>query len=463
MEDIFRAQKKSFRNNPYPSAKERINHLERLKPALLNNISMLTEAVNKDFGSRSYDETKLAEILTSLEGLKYYVKNMRKLMQPLKRKTGILHFPSVARVVYQPLGVVGVISPWNYPIFLAMGPLLGALAAGNRVIIKMSEYTPHTATAFKRIIAEAFCEDHVAIITGDADVGVAFSKLPFDHIIFTGSTSVGRHVMRAASENLTPVTLELGGKSPVIVSDHVSMSDVAERVAFGKCINAGQTCIAPDYLLCPTNRVDEFVTEFSACVSKMYPNMLNNPDFTSVINKRQNSRLKEYLDDAKDKGARIIEINPANENFEKTNKIPITMVLNVNDEMKIMQDEIFGPLLCIVPYDGLDKALEFVNDRPRPLALYYFDYNKSRCEKVLKESHSGGVCLNDTITHVSVDDMPFGGVGDSGMGSYHGPEGFKTFSHTKSVFEKGKINGTKYIFPPFGGVVHELLYKKFLK
>lgn len=463
MKRIFDVQKTACRHHPFPSAEQRIEHIQRLKPMLLDNMDAWIAALNADFGNRAADETKLAELLTSVEGIKYHAKHLRKWMKPSKRKVGAAQWPGKVWVEYQPLGVVGIIVPWNYPLYLAIGPLLSALAAGNRVMIKMSESTPRTGALLEELIGQTFDEDQVAVINGEVEVGAAFSSLAFDHLLFTGSTSVGRYIMRAAAENLTPVTLELGGKSPCIIGQDFPMKDAAERIAFGKCLNSGQTCVAPDYILCPENRVDEFVTAWTAQISQLYPTLRDNPDYTSIINERQYQRLRGYLDDARDKGARIVEINPANEDLTGSRKIPHTLVLDVNDDMKIAADEIFGPLMLVVPYKTLDDALDYVNDRPRPLALYYFDWNSDNGEHVLRHTHAGGVCLNDTITQVGVDDIPFGGIGPSGMGHYHGPEGFLTFSKAKGVYKKGKMNATKHILPPYGRGMHKLIYKFMLK
>ncbi len=463
MKRIFDAQKSACRQHPFPSTEQRAEHIQRLKPMLLDNMDAWIAALNADFGNRSADETKLAELLTSVEGIKYNAKHLRKWMKPSKRKVGAAQWPGKVWVEYQPLGVVGIIVPWNYPLYLAIGPLLSALAAGNRVMIKMSESTPRTGALLEELIGQTFDEDQVAVINGEVDVGAAFSTLAFDHLLFTGSTSVGRHIMRAAAENLTPVTLELGGKSPCIIGQDFPMKDAAERIAFGKCLNSGQTCVAPDYILCPEQRVDEFVDAWTAQINQLYPTLRDNPDYTSIINERQYQRLRGYLDDAREKGARIVEINPANEDLTGSRKIPHTLVLDVNDDMKIASDEIFGPLMLVVPYKTLDDALDYVNDRPRPLALYYFDWNSDNGDHVLRNTHAGGVCLNDTITQVGVDDIPFGGIGPSGMGHYHGPEGFLTFSKAKGVYKKGKMNATKHILPPYGRGMHKLVYKFMLK
>lgn len=463
MRQIFAIQQKAFKQYPMPTADQRIEMLKALKEALLYHQQSLIDAISTDFGRRSADETRLAEILPSVEAINYLTKRVRRWMKPSKRHVGMAFQPGKAQVIYQPLGVVGVIVPWNYPLYLAMGPLCAALAAGNRVMIKMSESTPATAEVFERMLAEVFTEDQVAVITGEAEVGEAFSRLPLDHLLFTGATSIGRHVMRAAAENLTPVTLELGGKSPAIVSLEVPINDAAERIAFGKGVNAGQTCVAPDYVLCPRERVDELVTALGKQFGKLYPHLAANPDYTQIINPRQYQRLQGYLEDARSKGAQVIELNSGTEDFSQTRVIAPTLLLNVSDEMKVMQDEIFGPLLPIVPYDSMDQAMQYVADRPRPLALYYFGYDKAEQQRLMEQTHAGGMCINDTILHVAQDDLPFGGVGPSGMGHYHGHEGFLTFSKAKGVYIKQRFNGAKPIYPPYGGMVLRLVYKLFIR
>jgi coniferyl-aldehyde dehydrogenase len=463
MERIFQAQRAGFRKHPHPPATERIDHLQRLRPLLLRHMDAIAEAISRDFGHRSADETKLAEMITSLEGIKYYARNVRKWMKPEKRKVGAMQMPGSAWVEYQPVGVVGIIVPWNYPLYLAIGPLIGALAAGNRVMIKMSEYTPAMGELLQKMLAEVFEEDHVAVINGEVEVAQAFAGLPFDHMLFTGSTPVGKHIMRAAAENLTPVTLELGGKSPAIISRDFPMKDAVERMAFGKCFNAGQTCVAPDYVLVPKERRDEFVEAWKRQISELYPTIRDNPDYTSIINERQYDRLQACLKDAEEKGATIVAINPAGEDLGDSRKIPHTLILDATDEMRVCQEEIFGPLLPVRGYDTLDEALDYVNAGPRPLALYYFDWNNANCDYVLHHTHSGGVTLNDTIWHVGVDDLPFGGIGDSGMGHYHGYEGFLTFSKPKGVYRKGRVNATKNALPPYGGRALNLIYRLMLK
>ncbi len=462
MQRIFNSQRAAYGLRPMPSADERIASLKRLREVIIKYQDDLADAVSQDFGHRSTHETKIAEVLTSLEAVKYASKNVKNWMKPQKRHSGILAMPAKARLHPQPLGIVGVVVPWNYPIFLAIGPLVGALSAGNRVMIKSSSFTPRLGETLKRMLAEAFSEDTVAVITGRGEVSEAFSHMPFDQITFTGSTNVGRTIMQNAAANLTPVLLELGGKSPTIVHESYPMTDAAERIAFGKCWNAGQTCVAPDYLLLPRGKTDEFVIAFTAQVSKMYPTLVTNADYTSVVNDKQYSRIQSYLADAREQGARVIEINPANERFENTRKIPPTIIIGAKPEMLIMQNEIFGPILPILEIESLSQALEFVNSRPRPLALYYFDNDSARADYVVTHTHSGATGINDVVTHVGVDDLPFGGVGPSGMGRYHAYEGFQTYSNMKAVLVRSSIYSVRYILPPFNKASHTLIKKLFL-
>ncbi|MDO3721108.1 coniferyl aldehyde dehydrogenase [Marinobacter sp. chi1] len=460
----FDDQTKAFRKNPMPPISERKENLKRLKRLILNNQDRLIEAIDRDFSCRSKDETLIAEVMPSIQSINYTLKHLDAWMKPSKRHVSMLFRPASNRVHYQPKGVVGIIVPWNYPLYLAVGPLVASLSAGNRSMIKMSEYTPHTSALFKEIIEGSFAGDLVTVITGEADVAADFSAQPFDHLLFTGSTSVGRMVMKAAAKNLTPVTLELGGKSPAIVSPDVPMEDAAQRIAFGKAFNAGQTCVAPDYVLCPADRVQAFVDEFRSRFSEMYPTIRDNDDYTAIINERQYARLQSYLDDARAKGAKVIEINPGRENLgDGTRKIPLTLLLNTTPDMKVMQDEIFGPLLPVVGYTDLEDAIHYINERPRPLALYFFGYDKEQQQYVVHQTHSGGMCINDALMHVAQDDLPFGGIGDSGMGHYHGKEGFLTFSHHRAIFTKQKFNSGQFVYPPHGTPLHKMIYKLFIR
>ena len=459
LQHSFDLQRAAFAAMPMPSAEQRIQWLNALAELISQERQSLIDAISQDFSNRAADETLLAEIMPSLHGIHYARKRLKKWMKPSRRRVGLAFMPASAKVIYQPLGVIGVIVPWNYPLYLAIGPLVGALAAGNRVMIKMSESTPATSQLLKDLLARIFPEDLVSVALGEADVGVAFSKLPFDHLLFTGATSIGKHVMRAAADNLTPVTLELGGKSPALVSAEVPIEDAAERIAFGKTLNAGQTCVAPDYVLVPQARLEAFVEAYRAAVLKFFPTLSDNPDYTAIINERQLARLRSYLDDAQQHGARVLPLYPQ----DQERRLGQTLVLNVDDQMKLMQEEIFGPLLPVIPYANLDEALAYINARPRPLALYYFGYDKTEQQRVLHETHSGGVCINDTLLHVAQDDMPFGGVGPSGMGHYHGHEGFLTFSKAKGVFIKQRFNAAKMIYPPYGKWIQKLVYKLFVR
>ncbi|MFQ6574783.1 coniferyl aldehyde dehydrogenase [Pseudomonas sp. UM16] len=457
----FSAQRQAFAGNPMPSLEQRRQWLKSLRELLVAHQQALITAINEDFSGRSADETRLAELMPSIQGVRHSERHLKQWMKASPRNVGLAFQPASAKVVYQPLGVVGIIVPWNYPLFLAMGPLTGALAAGNRVMLKLSEATPATGLLLKQLLASVFPQDLVSVTLGEADVGEAFSRLPFDHLLFTGATSIGRHVMLAAAQNLTPVTLELGGKSPAIISATVPLVDAAERIAFGKTMNAGQTCVAPDYVLVPRERMEDFISAYRKVVHGFYPSLANNPDYSAIINPRHLARLESYLTDARDKGATVIDLYP--QEPRQGRRMPPHLLLQVSDEMRVMQDEIFGPLLPLVPYDHLDQALDYINQRPRPLALYYFGYDRAEQQKVLEQTHSGGACLNDTLLHVAQDDLPFGGVGPSGMGHYHGHEGFLTFSKAKAVFAKQRFNAARLIYPPYGKSLLKLVFKLFIR
>lgn len=459
LSDLFSVQQQAFNAHLMPSAEQRIKWLQALRKVLATEQQLIAETISADFSHRSHDETHLAELMPSLEGIDYACKNIQRWMKPSKRNVGLAFQPAKAQVVYQPLGVVGVIVPWNYPLFLSIGPLTGALAAGNRVMIKMSEHTPRTAQLLKELLGRVFSEDLVCVVQGEVDVAVAFAELPFDHLLFTGSTQVGKQVMQAAANNLTPITLELGGKSPAIISADVPLADAAERIAFGKTVNAGQTCVAPDYILVPEDRVTDFVAALRTAVLKLYPKLADNPDCTAIINQQHRQRLQDTIADAVNQGAEAIAIHPETDD----QRLALTLLLNVTDEIRVMQDEIFGPILPIVSYTSLDDALTYIRQRPRPLALYYFGYQRDEQQYVLNNSHAGGVCINDTLLHVAQHDLPFGGIGPSGMGHYHAHEGFLTFSHSKAVFSKQRFNAAKLIYPPYGGWLQKLILKFFLR
>ena len=457
LEALLARQKKAFMDSPAPTRQQRIQRLDRLHNALLDHRQALADAISQDFSGRSSAETELAEIMPLLEGIAYYRKRLKRLMKPQRRHAPLTVMPAKVEVHFQPLGVVGIVVPWNFPVFLALSPLIGALAAGNRVMLKSSEFAPATGRLLQTILANNFSADEVCMVGGDVDVATAFTQLPFDHLVFTGSTQVGRIVMRAAADNLTPVTLELGGKSPAIIHPDFPVAEAARRLAFGKCMNAGQICVSPDYVLCHEDQVSEFVSAFSAAVEKAYPTLTSNQDYTAIISERQKQRQEGYLEDARAKGARVIPINPAGEDVSGTRKMPMTLVLNATADMMVMREEIFGPILPVLGYRHLEQALRQVRQRSRPLALYYFDWDKKRANHILQHTHSGGVCINDTLSHVAADDIPFGGIGDSGMGHYHGKEGFLTFSKAKGVVRKGRINLAAMVAPPWGNAVFRLM------
>jgi len=439
---------------------ERLAALVALESLLRQHGAELAAAVDRDFRGRASAETRLLEIFPALEAIAHARKHLRSWMVPRRARTNFWFLPGRSRVVMQPLGVVGIVVPWNYPIYLAVGPAVSAIAAGNRVMVKMSESAPATGELFAALVARHVGTDAMTVVNGDAEVARAFTALAFDHLVFTGSTEVGRHVMRAAAANLTPVTLELGGKSPAIVGRGMPVAEAADRILYGKCLNAGQTCVAPDYVLVPEERMDEFAAAASATVARLYPRLRDNPDYTAIIDARHHDRLRGYLDEARARGARVVEINPAGEDFAGSPKLPPTLLSGVPEDARVMRDEIFGPLLPLVPYRTLGEAIAYVNARPRPLALYVFDNDRAAVNQVLARTISGGVSVNETILHLAQDDLPFGGVGPSGMGEYHGRAGFEAFSKRKAIFYQSRFNGLKLFRPPYGARFERLL--KFL-
>jgi coniferyl-aldehyde dehydrogenase len=454
----LRRLKDAARKAGAPTCDERIASLEKLERAITSRKDAIGRAIARDFGNRSRHETLIADVFVTLGSLRHTKAHLRDWMETQDRDTGLAFMPATCQLVLQPLGVVGIISPWNYPVQLALTPLVAALAAGNRAMLKPSELVPETAALLRDLVAETFPPDQVTVITGGADVGEAFAKLPFDHIVFTGSTRVGKIVMRAASENLVPVTLELGGKSPTIVGSDFNTRVAAERIMGGKAFNAGQTCVAPDYVIVPAGTRDTFVEACKTAMAKLYPTLEKNPDYTSIVSDKHYARVRALVDDAKAHGATIVEMNPAGETLApETRKMAPTLILDPTDEMLCMQEEIFGPVLPVRTYEKLDDAIAYVNEHPRPLALYYFGHDNRSIERVLSETISGGVSINETMMHVVQDDLPFGGVGPSGMGHYHAREGFETFSKKKAVFRQARLNTTGLLRPPFGKMVDRLL------
>ncbi|HQW53409.1 MAG TPA: coniferyl aldehyde dehydrogenase [Acinetobacter sp.] len=462
LHDLLEQQKVAYQRHPLATASERIERLARLKSVLVKYQDQFANAISQDYGNRAVMETKIGEILTCLEHIKYYIKNLTEWMKPSKRHISMLHQPAKGWVQYQPLGVIGIVAPWNYPLLLSVGPLICALAAGNHAMIKISSASAQFGAVLENAITEAFPQELVAVVNGGGIISDAFSHLAFDKMIFTGSTTVGKTVMAAASQNLVPVILELGGKSPALIHSEMNIRDAAERVAVGKLWNAGQTCVAPDYLLLPKGKTAEFTQGYQDFVNTMYPTLAHNDDYTSIVNDKQYNRLQGYLEDAQAQGANIVELNTQKESLTEVRKIAPTLVTGVTTDMEIMKNEIFGPILPIIEYDQLDDALKFINSQPHPLAFYYFDVDQARAEYVAERTHSGHFGINQTLTHVAQDDLPFGGVGASGMGKYHGKEGFFSFSHERSMMSNpvsSKLYSLKLILPPYNKAVHKLLLK----
>ncbi|PCE26351.1 coniferyl aldehyde dehydrogenase [Paraburkholderia acidicola] len=456
LDALLGEQRQAYLREPYPSWQTRAGHLKALRAMLLDNRDALADAMNADFGNRSKAEILLAEFFIAKEEIDAALKHGKGWMRPQRRSTNKWLMPARARVVPQPLGVVGIIVPWNYPVLLAAGPLISALTAGNRAMIKMSELTPRTSALFEQLIAKTFSRDHVAVVNGDAQVAAAFSSLPFDHLLFTGSTKVGHDVMRAAAEHLTPVTLELGGKSPAIIGPHARFDYAVDSLLGGKTLNAGQTCIAPDYVLVPRGKEQAFIERARTRIAKMYPDFAHNSDYTSIISDRHYARLQRLADEAVEAGAHVHPLTSAPAD-PATRRFPPTVLTNAPDHVTVMQEEIFGPLLPVIPYDTLDDAIAWINARPRPLALYLYDDDRATIERVTRETIAGGMAINETLMHIACESLPFGGVGASGMGAYHGYEGFATFSQMKPVLAQARFNARGLIAPPYGKRFHALL------
>lgn len=451
-------QRDSLQSNGAPDYRKRLSALNSLLRALVERQEEFVRATSEDFGGRARQETLVLELIPLADQIRHTRKHMARWMKPRSVAAGLSYFPSRAKILHQPLGVMGIIGAWNYPTLLTLSPLVDALAAGNHAMLKPSELAPCTAELIKDLISTIFLESYVTVVTGGTEVAAAFSALPFDHLMFTGSTRVGKLVMRAASDNLTPVTLELGGKSPALVNEDYDLRRAAERIVTGKLYNAGQTCLSPDYLLIPQARREAFLELFGEIVRKLYPKLVANPDYTRIINRNHYERLGGYLSDARRKGATIHQINPANEVGDENNRVfPPTIIFDVNEDMAVMQEEIFGPILPVITYRNLEDAIAYVNGHPRPLALYYFDENSSRVNQVLERTTSGGVTINDVIFHILQHNLPFGGVGPSGMGHYHGFAGFEAFSNKKGVFLQSRLSALAMLRPPYGPRAERLI------
>ncbi len=435
--------------DPMPELETRRDRLQRLLKGLEEREEAFTQAISTDFGQRSAFETANYDITVTLADIKYQIRNLARWMRIRKRSVPLHLMPGRARIVPQPLGVVGVISPWNFPVFLSLSPVAGAIAAGNRVMLKPSEWTPKTSALLAELASEAFEPDEFAVFEGGIETGRAFSELPFDHLLFTGSTRVAKEVSNSAAKNLTPLTLELGGKSPALVCPGANLKRAAERIVFGKLANAGQICIAPDYVFVERAKFHDFIELLQIYSKKAYPRLNNNPDYTSIISADHFSRLNRMIEEAREDGAEIIRINPDGETLESSaRKIPPTLILRPNPTLSVMQEEIFGPILPVLSYEKIEEAIEFVQHRARPLALYLFTEKARERERILRETVSGGVAVNEVLFHCVCGTLPFGGVGASGMGSYHGQAGFDTFSHLKPVFIQPRFNFNFFLVPP---------------
>jgi coniferyl-aldehyde dehydrogenase len=456
LESLLERQRAAFTASRPEPLSQRKDRIRRAIALVKEHGEELARAMSADFGNRSAHQSMLTDIAATVGAGNHALKHLEQWARPEKRK---VQFPlgllgAKAEVRYEPKGVVGILSPWNFPVQLAFGPLMQVLAAGNRAMIKPSEFTERTSALMAELTAQYFAPEEVLVVTGGPEVAAAFSSLPFDHLIFTGSTATGRRVMQAAAANLVPVTLELGGKSPVVMGRSADLKRAGERIAIGKMLNAGQICLAPDYLLVPEDKADEAVAGVTGAAAAMYPRLLDNEDYASIVSDRHFERLKGLIADARDKGAEVIEVNPAGEDFANANqrKLPLTVLRGVNDDMAVMQEEIFGPVLPVMTYQAVDEAIDYINAHDRPLGLYYFGEDKAEQERVLSRTISGGVTTNDVIFHVSMEDLPFGGVGPSGMGSYHAIEGFREFSHARAVYHQPKIDVAKLggLKPPYG-------------
>lgn len=455
LEAALNQSREAHRRMPYPDWATRKSRLQTLRAMLVEHEQTICAAINQDFGCRPVEETRLLELFPALGGIDHALRHGRRWMRPKRQFASLWFLPARTELVPQPLGVIGIMVPWNYPLYLAVGPITDALAAGNRALVKMSEHTPQFSALFADLIERHYPDGEVQVFNGDADVSKAFSALPFDHLLFTGSTAVGRHVMRAAADNLTPVTLELGGKSPAIIGPGARFEHAVERIIYGKCVNAGQTCIAPDYVLLPREREREFIDTARTVFARMYPDFADNTNYASVITEPQHERLTGLRDQAVAHGAHAHPLTDTHSDVQR--RMPPTLLTDVDSDEDIMRDEIFGPLLPLVPYDNLDQALDYIAARPHPLSLYLFETDKAVQRQVLERSQAGGVSVNDTLYHIIQHHLPFGGVGASGMGAYHGETGFRTFSKMKPVFRQARFNGTGLLNPPYGARFHRML------
>lgn len=458
-QQVFNKQRELSRSEPYPGLELRVERLRKLEKLLLDNQQDIAAAINEDFGNRSSQETRLLELFGCVSGINHTRKRLKKWMKPQKRHVGMAFYGAKNTVIPQPKGVVGVVTPWNYPLFLSLSPCTSALAAGNRCIVKMAANSQNLARLLDKLISAVFDDGVLAVIPGVP--ASEFTHQPWDHLVFTGSPTTAVTVMETAAKTLTPVTLELGGKSPTIIADDYDIDGAVERMLLAKFLNAGQTCVAPDYVFVPRAKVDAFVASARKVVSGRYPSS-QSADYTSIIDQKAFTRLSNTLQEAVGQGANAINLLGDEPLDENSRKISPHVVIDPKEESTIMRDEIFGPLLPIKPYDDIDEVLHYINTHERPLALYLYSNDKALQEKVIYNTLSGGVCINDSMLHVAQHDMPFGGIGNSGMGHYHGQEGFTEFSKMRPIFKQGKISSFSLMAPPFGKTF-EWMYKMMVK
>lgn len=464
MQRVLEAQKKFFIEEGSPSIELRIDRLNRLKCLIMNNRYDFVDALNEDYGNRSNNISLLSDAYGIIPDINNAIKNIRKWTKIDKRSSNFPFglFGAKSYVKYEPIGTVGMISPWNFPVNLSFKPLAAIFAAGNQVMHKPSELTPMTASLIKDLCDKEYDENEFATFLGGPETGEAFTKLHFDHLLYTGSGSIGKKVMKSASQNLVPVTLELGGKSPVIIGNSADIKVSAKRIMFGKTLNAGQICLAPDYVIVHKEKKDEFITEVENVINEYYPTIKDNDDYSSIINERHFERINSLLEDAREKGADINQINPSNEDFSQQEffKIPPTIVTNTSDDMKIMNEEIFGPVLPVLEYENLNDALSTINSKDRPLGLYYFGNDTKEENTIMSSTSSGGVTINNVVGHIQQKDLPFGGVGPSGMGRYQSFDGFKNFSNPRSFYKDVGFKFDKLfdgIRPPYTKSIEKLL------
>ena len=464
MNRVLQEQKDFYLKNGAPSVDLRIDRLERLKLLIMDNRYDFVDALNTDFGNRSKNASMLSDIYGIMPAINQAIKNVKKWSKPEKKSS---NFPfgligAKSYIKYEPLGTVGMISPWNFPVNLTFVPLVSIFAAGNQVMHKPSEHTPTTSLLLKELCDKSFDQNEFATFLGGPEVGESFTNLSFDHLLYTGGGAVAKHVMASASKNLVPCTLELGGKSPVVIGKSADLKTSAKRIMFGKTMNAGQICLAPDYVVVHKDQKDDFIKETKDAVSEYFPDIKDNDDYTSIINEKHYDRLKALLDDAVEKGANIDEINPSNEDFSQQEffKIPPTIVTNTTDDMKIMQEEIFGPLLPIIEYNQIEDATKLINSKDRPLGLYYFGKDKDEENEILNKTSSGGVTVNNVISHLQQNNLSFGGVGPSGMGRYKSFEVFKNFSNPRAYYKDISFKLDKFfdaVRPPYKDNIEKVL------